>query len=85
MTPTTNEAIPQTLRQQLAGVEAELERAQRSLAALVHHVGTPGECRGCHAAIVWIRHRNQKLVPYNPDGVNHFVTCPEALQFKANR
>jgi hypothetical protein len=64
------------------GVAAELERARRALAALVHHVGTPGECRGCREAIVWIPHRNGKRVPYNPDGINHFATCPEALKFK---
>lgn len=47
------------------------------LAALVKNAGTPGECRSCHAGIFWIHHPGTgRNAPYDADGVNHFITCP---------
>lgn len=44
-----------------------------------------GHCKGCSVAIVWVEHKNGKLVPYTLDGVNHFATCPVAAQFKKKK
>jgi len=52
----------------------------------------PGECRSCHAEIVWIKTSTGKLIPCDPKSVTvvttdgkvvmgytaHFATCPQA-------
>lgn len=55
-----------------------LERLQ----ALLKNIGDPGTCRGCQAPIHWVRHKNGKVVPYTTDGLNHFIDCPAAKNFK---
>jgi hypothetical protein len=45
----------------------------------------PGVCRGCRAEIVWLRQRNNRMHPYNPDGTSHFATCPKADEFRTNK
>ena len=39
-------------------------------------------CKACHATIYFVRHRNRSLAPYTLDGLNHFLTCPDAKEFK---
>ena len=39
-------------------------------------------CRSCHAAIVWIKTPAGKNMPVNPDGVSHFSTCPQSINWK---
>lgn len=36
-----------------------------------------GKCRSCHAVVLWCVTPAGKKAPVNPDGVNHFVTCPQ--------
>lgn len=52
---------------------------------LVRHAGDAAWCSGCRSPIYWIEHRSGNRAPYDPDGVNHFVTCPEAAKFKGGR
>jgi hypothetical protein len=52
------------------------------MAALLKQIGQPGECSGCHAPIVWVRHKNGKQTPYTLEGLNHFIDCPKRGQFK---
>ena len=73
------------LRQDLAELRAELDRARDNAAALVRHVGSPGRCKGCRAEISWIQHANGKRVPYDADGMNHFATCREAHLFREQK
>ncbi len=49
---------------------------------LLYNAGDPGTCRGCNALIYWITHRNGKKTPYTPAGLNHFIDCPAAKNFK---
>lgn len=49
---------------------------------ILHNVGDEGKCRGCQARIFWVTHKNGKKVPYTGAGLNHFVDCPAAEQFK---
>ena len=58
---------------------------QDAMAKMLLHIGGPGKCRGCDATIWWVRHNNGKAVPYDASGLNHFVSCPEAKQFKAGK
>lgn len=59
-------------------IEAQTEAMNR----LLQSVGDKGECRGCRAVIYWVTHRNGKKVPYTPAGLNHFIDCPAAKDFK---
>ena len=68
-------------------LRAELTRLRLIAAAaehLVEHVGEPNRCSApeCRAPIYWIVHRNGKRAPYNPDGTNHFITCPAVEKFR---
>lgn len=50
--------------------------------ALLRNAGDKGTCAGCGAEIYWMRHKNGKRVPYTPRGLNHFIDCPKAGQFR---
>jgi hypothetical protein len=82
---TRNSNPETTLLQQLADCGAEVERAHSNMAALLRHIGEMAFCRGCTAPIVWVRHLNGVRTPYNPDGVNHFITCLAAQTFKGKK
>lgn len=63
--------------------EKQLAEQRERMAALLKHVGEPGRCKGCSAAITWVRHLDSgRTTPYDIDGLNHFASCPEAKQFK---
>jgi hypothetical protein len=40
------------------------------------------ECRSCHAVIFWGQTPNGRRAPFDPDGQNHFVTCPDRRQWR---
>jgi hypothetical protein len=43
--------------------------------------GEAGECRSCHAAVVWVvreRDGRRSRAPYDLDGRHHNATCPDA-------
>jgi hypothetical protein len=64
-------------------LEKLLDEQRERMAALLKHVGEPGRCKGCSAAITWVRHLDSgRNTPYDIDGLNHFASCPEAAQFK---
>lgn len=44
-----------------------------------------GQCRGCRTGIVWTRTPKGARAPLDPDGTNHFVTCPERDRFRRRR
>lgn len=60
----------------------ERDFARGLMVNLLSQVGDHGICKGCKAEIYWVQHRNGKRAPYDPDGVNHFATCPQAHHFK---
>lgn len=48
--------------------------------------GTPtAACRGCGAAVAWIRTKAGRSMPVDADGTSHFATCPQAAQFRRGR
>lgn len=53
-----------------------------NITRLLSNVADQGTCKGCHAEIWWITHRNGKKTPYDSDLTNHFITCPQAARFK---
>lgn len=58
------------------------EAQSAAMKALLTNIGDPGKCRGCQADIFWVTHKNGKKTPYTPAGLNHFIDCPAAKQFK---
>lgn len=60
---------------------------QHAMKKLLNLAGTPGVCRGCEASVFWVKHLNGANTPYDPSGLNHFVSCPKVNDFKkaANR
>ncbi|HEY1897565.1 MAG TPA: hypothetical protein VGG62_14895 [Terracidiphilus sp.] len=70
-------------KEQIAAVYLDYARALKNITALMAAVGAdPAKCKGCNAQIFFIRHANGKLAPYDADGTNHFITCPNAGFFK---
>lgn len=39
-------------------------------------------CKACGTMLYWLLHNNGKQVPYTHEGVNHFIDCPRAPQFR---
>ena len=44
-----------------------------------------GRCRGCGAAMAWTTTPKGARAPLDPDGTNHFVTCPDRDSFRRKR
>lgn len=42
-------------------------------------------CRECQATLYMVRHRNGKIAPYTVDGLNHFLDCPFANNFRRTK
>ncbi len=46
-------------------------------------VGKLGECRSCHATVVWaVSGRTGRTSPYDLDGKSHFATCVDAESWR---
>jgi hypothetical protein len=67
------------------GTEIALLRLR--MANLLRNVGTPGTCTGatCRADVHWLVHINGRRTPYDADGTNHFIKCPDREQFKRRK
>ncbi len=42
-------------------------------------------CASCKARIFWIETAAGKRMPVDPDGVSHFVTCPNAAYHRKRK
>ena len=60
-------------------IEARMESLLRLVAEEVR------ACRACGAQLAMVRHRNGRLGPYTMDGVNHFINCPAAEDFRKRK
>ncbi len=57
----------------------------KAMTALLKQIGQIGTCSGCNGVVIWVTHRNGTHVPYTTEGLNHFLNCPEAEQFKKGK
>lgn len=39
-------------------------------------------CRSCNAPVVWGETPGGKRAPFDPDGANHFISCPDARAWR---
>jgi hypothetical protein len=77
------EIIGNAAAEQIQGLARRLAAAKQVASALLMHVSTTGTCKGCGEPIRWVHHVDTgKHTPYNLDGINHFVTCPDRVKFK---
>ena len=53
-----------------------------AMRSLLDKIGDRSACAACQAEIYFVRHANGKNAPYTPAGLNHFINCPMAGQFK---
>ncbi len=63
-------------------IQQAYERGAKLARDLIRVAGEPGKCRGCGAAIYWVKTANGKRAPYSTTGVSHFVDCPVSEQFR---
>jgi len=66
-------------------LNAENAHLRKLLASFVTNVGSQSICRGCGGSIYWIQHNTGKNAPYNPSGLSHFSTCPQAQNFRKEK
>ena len=61
----------------------QLRLAQALMRDLLTRVGKPATCKGCDAAVFWVTHpKTGKRALYDPNGLIHFATCPNAADFR---
>ena len=42
-------------------------------------------CQGCGGDMYWVKTKNEKWMPVNPDGTPHWSTCPKGKHYRAPR
>lgn len=57
-----------------------IEKRMATLLQLVAEEIRP--CKACGVQLAFVKHRNGKLAPYTIDGVNHFINCFWADDFR---
>ena len=61
----------------------EVPTIEKRMASLLQNVAEEiRPCKACGVQLAFVRHRNSKLAPYTLDGINHFITCEKAEQFR---
>ena len=60
-----------------------IEQRMETLLRLVAEEIRP--CRACGVELAMVRHKNGKLAPYTMGGLNHFLDCPNATQFRRQK
>lgn len=58
-----------------------LHALQRTVKEFLLRTSNLGTCSGCRATVYWTVHLNGKRAPYDENGLNHFVSCPQAEKF----
>lgn len=65
----------------------KIDDLKKQMSNLLKMIGNPGQCGsgsrpGCGAGIWWIQTKAGKSMPLNSDGMPHWATCPNSLEFK---
>ena len=61
-----------------------IEDRMKSLLGLVARETRP--CTRCGAMIYIVHHvKTDRLAPYTSDGINHFLNCPNAAEFRKGK
>jgi hypothetical protein len=81
----SEENIGTDAAERIRQLSQDLSAATALMTNLLGHIGERMQCRGCHAEIYFVVHRNGRRTPYDPTGINHFITCPHAADFKKTK
>jgi len=60
-----------------------IEKRMATLLMLIAEEVRP--CKACGVQLAFVRHHNGRLAPYTIDGVNHFITCEKAEDFRKQK
>lgn len=63
-------------------VNPTIQVLRQEIRSFLNRMGSGGQCRGCGSMVIWVKHANGKNAPYDPTGINHFITCKKAKEFK---
>lgn len=64
----------------------DLDRARALMVDLLKNVAVRrSNCRLCQKPLVWVTHANGKITPYTPEGLNHFIDCQYADEFRKKK
>jgi hypothetical protein len=78
----TSQEIIDRITLRIAAGAAMIRELELRIQMILQHVGDKGVCKGCGRDIWWVKHKNGKAVPYTWEGLNHFIDCPKANEFK---
>lgn len=70
--------------QEGAFVAAAVEMQRAAVLQVLKVCGEPAKCSGCNSTIYWLKSKNGRSIPFDPEGHAHFTTCPHADQFRRN-
>jgi hypothetical protein len=74
------EIVANLAAKRIGELHKELDRVRGNLQALLRLAGVAHVCSGphCHKSVVLVRHQQSgQLTPYDLDGTNHWLTCPD--------
>lgn len=77
-----NEAIESVQRTIAEHCQHFLPSQNENMKSFIRLIGDEGRCKGCGVLIYWVKHKNGKAAPYTAEGLNHFVDCPAAKEFR---
>ncbi len=60
-----------------------IEKRMATLLMLIAEEVRP--CKGCGQQLAFVKHKNGKLAPYTIEGLNHFLDCPKAEEFRRQK
>lgn len=65
---------------------AELPSIEQRMATILNLVAEEiRPCKSCAIQLAFVRHRNGKVAPYTLDGINHFINCPAAEEYRRKK
>jgi len=81
----TGDLFPLPAEEVVANIAAQqIAELHKRIRELLKYTGQATTCRGarCGKAVYMVRHHDGRMMPYNFDGVSHFLTCVDAPRVK---
>lgn len=74
--PSENGGAASLQRENIPPIEERMKRLLIDAAQLRR------PCKRCGVTLYFVRHSTGNLVPYTEEGINHFLNCPQASEFR---
>lgn len=59
--------------------------AEEKMRKLLQYIGNPSECRLCGALFYWVSLKRGGVMPVDPDGQPHQITCSKYRELRLNK